>query len=309
MKRKAALWLCVLFLATLLCSPVAMATTPKVHITGPPKERGQIVGEEFVIGVAATGFDTGWVEIATAGDTQTLPMEKRKTNYLKYTPSQAGELTITAIVTQSGSERRWTSTVTTTVYPIDAQQRADWMVQTALSCVGSTDAAQFVRYTNLSAQDDWCAAFIGWCAKQIHIPQKAGLQAIFAGVDVYSGSTVPIACKTCRRNHQARFLATVLDKSLTLKPGDLVFFIWGSNEKGQLKAHEGYQSQWHGNANHVGLVTAVDGDGFTFVHGNVRMPHNQFGVALNRSSDEKEGKTYADWVVAFARPLYDYQNP
>ena len=302
----------IAWIATAVCIlsfiTTAMAKTPKVHLTGPPKERAQFVNQEFTIGILASSFDYGWVEVISSSGTQIIPMERKKTNYIKFTPAASGELTITAVVMMDGDARQWQSSIITTVYPVDAKERAEWMIQTALSCVGSTDAAKFVQDTNLRTEDDWCAAFIGWCAKQIHIPYKAGLQAIFAGVDVYDGTSDPILCRTCKGNHKARFLADVLDPSENPQPGDLVFFIWDSKTKSQLAAHPGYLENWHGNANHVGIVTSVTDHDFTFVHGNIRMKHNKFGVAVNQSTDAKDGKTYADWVVAFARPHYDYQS-
>ena len=78
--------------------------------------------------------------------------------------------------------------------------------------------------------------------------------------------------------------------------------------KAQLKAHPGYLESWHGNASHVGIVTRVYDNDFSFVHGNIRMKRNKFGVVLNQSTDEKDGKTFADWVVGFGRPHYDYQK-
>ena len=133
----------------------AMAKTPKVHLTGPPKERAQFVNQEFAIGILASNFDNGWVELTSCSGTQIIPMEQRKTNYIAYTPTESGELTITAVVMLEGNERQWKSSITTMVYPIDATERTEWMIQTALSCVGSTDAAKFVQDTNLGADDDW----------------------------------------------------------------------------------------------------------------------------------------------------------
>ena len=308
LKKRCFASLIVLALVLMLNVSTAMAKTPKVHITGPPKERAQTVGKSFLIGVFASGFDKGWVEVASPDVIHVLPMEQKKYNYLAFTPTDSGEHTITAVVMMNGKAQRWTSAIQLTVYPIDASERAEWMVAKALSCVGSTDVAQFVEHTSLSEDDEWCAAFIGWCSKQIHIPYKAGIQAICAGIDIYSGQDTPIPCKACNANHLARFLGTVLASVESPKPGDLVFFIWGSKVKSQEDAHPGYQSNWHGNANHVGLVTEVDGSSFSFVHGNVYIKHNLYGVALNKSTDEKYGKTFGDWVVAFAHPDYDYQE-
>lgn len=308
MKHKA--WLCLITacFAILLTITPAKAATLKVHITGPAKERAQYAGQAFVIGISASAFSVGWVEIQTPSITQVLPMECKKTNYLTYMPIEAGEYTITAVVTASADTKKKTSSVTLTVFPTDAQGRAAWMVREALSCVGSTDAEKFMQNTTLDAEDDWCAAFIGWCAKQVRIPDGAGLQAIFAGLNIYKDQTEPIQCKTCRDNYKARFLADVIGKDEPLQPGDLVFFIWDSKLKSQLKAHPGYLKSWHGNASHVGIVTSVHGDDFTFVHGNIRMKHNMFGVVLNQSTDERDGKTYADWVVGFGRPNYEYKK-
>ncbi len=299
----------ILLMAGVFAIPaLALAKTPKIRLTGPPKERGQLVGQAFQIGVAATGFDTAWVEVHAPDGVVVLPMERKKTNYLTYTPQASGEHTIMAIAMVDGNARQWTSSITITVFPIDAAERAQWMVEKALSCVGSTDAAKYVEGTSLSEGDDWCAAFIGWCAKQVHIPYGAGLQAIFAGVDIYAEQEGQIACKTCRGNHLARFRAAVIPPQETPMPGDLVFFIWGSKQKAQLKAHAGYLEHWHGNASHVGIVTSVQDDNFTFVHGNIRRKGNLFGVVLNQSMDEMEGGTYADWVIAFGRPYYDYSE-
>ncbi|HNW85375.1 MAG TPA: hypothetical protein PLP25_02050 [Candidatus Limiplasma sp.] len=297
----------LLFTLTLCLAGVAAAQSPKVHITGPGKERPQWVGKAFTIGVAAYNFDAGTVEISSKAGVVTLPMAHKKTNYLTYTPTVSGEHTITATVTVEGKTRQWTSSVTILVYPVNAEDRAIWMVKTALACVGSTDAEKFVQYAHIDATADWCAAFIGWCAKQVKIPDGAGLQSIYAGVNLYDGLAEP-TCATCLRNYRARFLATVLGEGETPRPGDLVFFIWGSKTKSQRLSHPGYEQSWHGNASHVGIVTEVRADGFSFVHGNVRMKHNTFGVALSQSTDEKEEKTYGDWVVAFARPHYGYMD-
>lgn len=304
MKKRIGTVACALLLLLTLISLPALASAPKVRLTGPAKERAQIVGERFTIGVAASGFDAGWVEVVSPSQTWMASLSKSATNYIPYTPMEAGEHTVTAVVMRKGSTRMWRSSITITVFPIDAQERAQWMVKMALACVGSTDAEKFVQYADMDATDDWCAAFIGWCARSVHISDAAGLQALFAGVDVYSPAET-IACKTCRGNHLARFSATVLAAGKTPLPGDLVFFLWGSKQKSQRIAHPGYEGQWHGNASHVGLVTAVNGQVFSFVHGNVRMKHNLFGVVLNQSTDQREGKTYADWVIAFARPHYD----
>jgi len=292
--------LCVVFIGA-----PALAKSLKVHITGPAKEHDQWVGKAFTIGVSASGFDQGSVTVSSSAGTATLPMERTKMNYLPFTPTVSGAHTITATVTLDGSDQKRTSSVTIMVYPISAEERAAWMVQTALACVGSTDAEKFVRYAHIKADADWCAAFIGWCAKQVRIPDGAGLQSIYAGVNIYRLQAKP-TCKTCLGNYLARFSATVLDHGEVVQPGDLVFFIWGSKVKAQLAAHPGYTQHWHGNASHVGLVTSVQDDHFTFVHGNIRMKHNTFGVALNLSTDKKEDQTYADWVIAFARPHYDY---
>lgn len=183
------------------------------------------------------------------------------------------------------------------------------MVSTALSCVGSSNAEKYVEGSGLTADDNWCAAFIGWCSMQVHIPFGAGLQALFAGVDLYKGvDEDAIDCDACRDTHKARFSARVLGQEDTVQPGDLVFFIWASKEKSQSTAHSGYKQSWHGNASHVGLVVKVWADGFSFVHGNIRQKHNQFGVSLNLSTDKKEDVTYADCVIDFARPYYGYQQ-
>ena len=296
--------LVALLLAFLLGQSAALAASPRIRITGPPKERAQFVGETFTIGVAASGIDEAWVEVSWPGGSQVLPMERRHANYLSFTPAVAGVHTVTAVATVAGREKQYTSSVDITVFPVDATERAHWMAETALACVGSTDAEKFVEGTSLQADDDWCAAFVGWCAKQVHIPHAAGLQAIFAGVDVYADQTEAIDCNTCRGNHLARFRATVLGAQDVVQPGDLVFFIWGSKTAAQEHAHPGYHEKWHGNASHVGIVTGVQDEAFTFVHGNIRMKKNRFGVVCSLSTDEKEGKTYADWVVAFARPFY-----
>ena len=289
-------------------APAWAAAQPKVRITGPAKELRQIVGKAFLIGVAASGFDEGWVAVQAPNSQYSAPMLCTKTNYLPYTPLEAGEHTITATVARVGDDHRYTSSVTITVYPTDGDERASWMVNLALDCVGSTDAEEYVRYTTLKSTDDWCAAFIGWCARQLAIPREVGLQSMYAALDIYGDTDEPILCATCQANRKARFRGRVLKKGEQPKPGDLVFFIWGSKQKAQLKAHPGYLEQWHGNASHVGLVTAVEGDDFQFVHGNIPMPHRLYGVVLNSSTDEKEGSTYADWVVAFARPAYDAQG-
>lgn len=306
MKYQYRIGLFVAIIMMLMFMSTAMAKAPYVRLTGPPSERAQFVNQELVIGVLANRFDNGWVEVKSSSGIHNIPMAQKRTNYLRYTPTESGELTITAIITVDGDDRQRRSSITTLVYPTDAKGRAEWMVQTALSCVGSTDAKKYVRNTSLGPKDDWCAAFIGWCARQINIPFEAGLHAIYAGVDIYDGQTEPIQCAICRRTHQARFLATVMDKSKTPEPGDLVFFIWSLKEQGQILAHPDYFEKWHGNACHVGIITAVDDGEYTFVHGNVRLDNNKLGVALNRSTDEKDGMTYADWVVAFGRPHYDY---
>ena len=294
-----------LFALLLLCPLPAWAAGPRIRLTGPPKEWAQMVGEAFTIGVASSGIDKGWISVTWDGGQQILPLAKRRTNYLPFTPVAAGVHTIMAIGTISGNAKQYTSTVQIKVYPTDAAERAHWMAELALANVGSTDAARYVAGTSLKAEDDWCATFIGWCAKQNQIPFAAGLQASFAGVDVYAGQVGEIVCRTCRGNHLARFRATVLNAGDTLQPGDLVFFIWGTKVAAQERAHPGYREHWHGNASHVGIVTTVQDDVFTFVHGNVRLKGNRFGVVSNQSTDAKEGKTYADWVVAFARPHYD----
>ncbi len=302
------LTLLIFLLLSLAFASNAMAS-PKVHLTGPAKEKAQYVGIPFKIGVSASGFSTGWVEVQAPSATHVLPMERKKRNYLEYTPDECGEHTITAIVNTKDSTRIWESSITITVYPVSAQNRASWMVSTALSCVGSTNVEMFVEGSGISINDDWCAVFIGWCSKQVHIPFGAGFQAIFAGVDLSNGAHADaISCDACRATHKARFSATVLDSEDSVQPGDLVFFIWPSKEESQLKAHIGYKQSWHGNASHVGLIVEVWEGGFSFVHGNIRQPHNLFGVALNLSTDEKEGATYADHVVAFARPNYGYQQ-
>ena len=295
-----------LLLTLILTIPGCASAAPKVHLTGPAMEKPQYVGQTFTIGVSASNFALGWVEVQSPSCIHVLPMERQKHNYLKFTPDESGEYTITAHVTAKNSTRTWKSSIVITVYPVAADDRAAWMVRTALSCVGSTDAEKYVEGTGLSADDDWCAAFIGWCSKQVHIPSHAGLRALYAGVNLYEGMRPEdIPCKNCRATYQARFSAVVLGPEDAVQPGDLVFFIWGSKVKSQLTAHPGYLENWHGNASHVGLVTGVWKGGFSFVHGNIRQPHNRFGVILSLSTDEKESATYADWVVAFARPHYD----
>ena len=307
MKSIRSMALCFLLLTLTLTIPGSASVAPKVHLTGPAMEKPQYVGLTFTIGVSASNFALGWVEVKSPSCIHVLPMEHQKQNYLKYTPDESGVYTITAHVTTKNSTRTWISSILITVYTVAADDRAAWMVRTALSCVGSTDAEHYVKGTGLSVDDDWCAAFIAWCSKQVHIPFHAGLRALYAGVNVYEGiRRESILCKNCRSNYQARFSAVVLGPENAVQPGDLVFFIWGSKVKSQLIAHPGYLEHWHGNASHVGLVTVVWKDGFSFVHGNIRQPRNRFGVVLNLSTDEKESATYADWVVAFARPHYDY---
>ena len=306
MKKFRTLAITLILLALTFASPVIALASPKVHLTGPAMEKPQYVGQAFAIGVTASQFTLGWVEVQAPSCIHVLPMAHQKRNYVQYTPDESGQHTITAYVTAKNNARTWKSSIVITVYPVAADDRAAWMVRTALSCVGSTDAETYVEGTGLTAEDDWCAAFIGWCSKQVHIPAHAGLRALYAGVNLYEGMRKEdIPCKNCRANYQARFSATVLGHGDAVQPGDLVFFIWGSKENSQLISHPGYPENWHGNASHVGLVTGVWSGGFSFVHGNIRQPHNLFGVALNLSTDEKESATYADWVVAFARPHYD----
>lgn len=301
--RSAMIWFLLLTLS--LSIPAGASAAPKVHLTGPAMEKPQYVGQAFTIGVSASNFALGWVEVQAPDCVHVLSMAHQRRNYLKFTPSVAGEHTITAYVTAGNSARTWKSSIVITVYPVAADEQAVWMVRAALACVGSTDAEKYVAGTGLSADDDWCAAFIGWCSKQVHISSKAGLLALYAGVNLYEGMREEdIACKNCRATYKARFSATVLGPQDAVLPGDLVFFIWGSKETSQQTAHPGYLESWHGNASHVGLVTAVWPGGFSFVHGNIRQPRNRFGVVLSLSTDEKETATYADWVVAFARPHY-----
>lgn len=301
--RRAVAYLLIVLLV--VAFGTAQAKAAKVHITGPARELPQYVGTSFTIGVTATNFDTGEITVTGPTKTQILPMQHKRRNYLPYTPTESGEHTITATVRVNGNERVWKSEITITVYPVDALERAAWMVRTALQCVGRKDTATFVAQTDLTQEDDWCAAFIGWCSKSNHIPRSAGLEALFAGVDVYTGTDRPITCRMCAGNYKARFGGKILAPDEQPAPGDLVFFIWGSKIQAQTAAHPGYQTQWHGNASHVGIVTSVSGDAFSFVHGNVPMGKGTHGVALNKSSDEKEGKTYADWVVAFVHPWYE----
>ena len=299
--------LLVCMLVVFIAKPfhLALATAAKVHLTGPACELPQYVGRSFTIGVTATNFDSGEVTITGPTNTQTLTMQRKRRNYFTYTPIESGTHTIAAMVRVAGVDRVWKSEISIVVYPVEASERAAWMVNIALQSVGREDAATFVAKTGLSEDDDWCAAFIGWCSKYVHIPRSAGLEALFAGVDLYTNANETISCKTCAGNHKARFLGKVLTAEEQPAPGDLVFFIWGSKIRAQTTAHPGYQMQWHGNASHVGIVTAVNGDTFSFVHGNVPMGKGAHGVAINQSNDEKEGKTYVDWVVAFMHPLYD----
>lgn len=289
---------------------VAAAETPRVTLTGPAREKSQWVGRPILIGVTATGFTTGWIEVREPTGTLVLPLERKRRNYVTYTPTESGELGITAIVVADGDPREWKSSITLTVYPTDAAERIDWLIRAALESVGSDDTEQILQDCDMTLEDDWCAAYIGWCAKQVRLPSAVGLKAVFAGIDLYEGvDAASIPCRQCRSVHSARFHVDVVDPAASPQPGDLVFFIWGSKAAEQEKLHQGYRTDWHGNANHVGLVTAVYGDTFEFVQGNVRLENGRLGVALNRSTDEKEGGTYADWVIAFGRPHYDAPQP
>ena len=293
--------LCALAVAVALTAlaPGALAA-PRVRLTGPPKERAQFVGKAFTIGVSASGYDKGWVEVTSEAGTEVLLFTRSGSSYLAYTPTVAGEHIVTAVVTRKGSAQKKTSSVTLMVYPTDANERADWMARVARSRVGRNDAAVYVEGSSLSEEDDWCAVFVSWCARQLQMPTDTGLYAVYAGIDIYP-SRREIACEACASTHQARFAVTPVE---TPEWGDLVFFLWGDEKEWQRKRHPGYEDEWHGNASHVGIVTDVAADGFTFVHGNTRVGKVVHGVAKNESSDERDGKRYRDWVVAFGRPRY-----
>ncbi len=115
MKRRACVCMAPAMLSVRLSASAAEAKSPRVHITGPTKERAQTVQREFVIGVSASSFDVGRVEIDAPGGCDIFPMERRKTNDLNYTPTQAGDHTITAVVMVNGNSHRRTSSITKSV--------------------------------------------------------------------------------------------------------------------------------------------------------------------------------------------------
>lgn len=112
MNRRACVCMAPAMLIVRLSASAAEAKSPRVHITGPTKERAQTVQREFVIGVSASSFDVGRVEIDAPGGCDIFPMERRKTNDLNYTPTQAGDHTITAVVMVNGNSHRRTSSIT-----------------------------------------------------------------------------------------------------------------------------------------------------------------------------------------------------
>ena len=112
MNRRACVCMAPAMLIVCLSASATEAKSPRVHITGPTKERAQTVQREFVIGVSASSFDVGRVEIDAPGGCDIFPMERRKTNDLNYTPTQAGDHTITAVVMVNGNSHRRTSSIT-----------------------------------------------------------------------------------------------------------------------------------------------------------------------------------------------------
>ena len=119
------------------------------------------------------------------------------------------------------------------------------------------------RGYKVSLNDDWCDVFITWLADKTGqanlIGRECGVQRhlqIFKNKGIWKGRTTP-------------------------KAGDIVVFDW-----------QGYNAGW---ADHIGLVTNVNGNTITTVEGNTGNPRGVRRKTYNKSSN---------YIVGYARPNY-----
>lgn len=123
-----------------------------------------------------------------------------------------------------------------------------------------------VKYT-----DEWCATFVS------AVSIKLGYTSI-----------IPTEC-SCQKMIELfkKIGAWIENENRTPKPGEIIFYDWQDNGKGDNK----------GNADHVGIVEKVSGGQITVIEGN-------YSSAVKRRILAVNGK----YIRGYAVPAYDKEN-
>lgn len=121
------------------------------------------------------------------------------------------------------------------------------LVETALGQRDAENGRKFVRWYNqasgrsIGLDSAWCAIFVSWCARQVGISEEE--------IPVFSG------CTAARRWFKKR--GRWRERDYVPRRGDLVLFDWDGDPSC---------------AEHVGIVTGVDGSWVRTVEGNAGTP-------------------------------------
>lgn len=158
-----------------------------------------------------------------------------------------------------------------------------------LSGSGSTDtgSTKYTEYSqtlhNASANADWCAYFVSWCARQAGIPT----------------SIIPKTggCGTMRNNAGTYYDVT---SGYTPETGDL--FLLEPVKNGKHYVAERDSAGIPNLSSHIGIVTKVSGGRMYFIEGNSNQMVRTSSIPLQKV----RGNQY--WIQGYMHPDYDYDE-